>query len=139
MPCNYTIDQAARVVRVACSGTFTNQEMLDCIEHVYSNPARKPGMAHLIDCQGVRCMQVTPKGMEAAATIKSALIDPGQPPWAVAMVAPQDEVFWVFRTYEALRSGSPEKVRVFRQSSAAESWLATLRATAPLWLVALCG
>ena len=106
MPATYTIDKAAGVVRVECSGVFTNQEMLDCIEHVYRDPSRKPGMAHLINCQQARCMLVTPKGMQAAATIKSVLIDPLQAPWAVAMVAPQDEVFWVFRTYEVLRTGS---------------------------------
>ena len=133
MPASYTVDQAAGVVRVECSGELTNQDMLDCIEHVFSDPARKPGMPSLVDCQNVRCMMVTPEGMQAAATIKSTLIDPDQPPWAIAFVAPQDEVFWVARTYEVLRVGSPESVRVFRQPSEAERWLAAFRARNSSW------
>jgi hypothetical protein len=41
----------------------------------------------------------------------------------VAVIAPQDEVFWMARTYEVLREGSPERVRVFRQLAEAERWL----------------
>jgi hypothetical protein len=138
MPATYTIDQDAGVVRVECSGVFTNQDMLECIEHVFSDPARKPGMPTLVNCQHVQYMQVTPQGMEAAATIKSTLIDVGQPPWALAFIAPQKDMFWLARTYEVLRVGSPETVRVFRHASDAETWLAGLRAMAPLWLVAFC-
>jgi hypothetical protein len=68
-------------------------------------------------------MLVTPAGLEAAATLEGVLVDPAQEAWAVAIVAPQDEVFWSARTYEALRSGSPEKVRVFRDRVEAEGWL----------------
>jgi hypothetical protein len=32
-------------------------------------------------------------------------------------------VFWLGRTYEALRMGSPAKVRVFRSTVDAEDWL----------------
>jgi hypothetical protein len=132
MPATYNIDQAAGLVRVECSGEFTNQDMLDCIEHVFSDPARKPGMASLVDCRSVRCVLVTPQGMQAAANIKSALIDPTQPPWALAFVAPQDEVFWLARTYEVLRVASPERVRVFREPSEAEKWLIGFKALLPL-------
>ena len=137
MPATYTIDQDAGVVRVVCSGVFTTSDVLDCIEQVFGDPARKPGMPSLIDCRNVQSSLVTPEGMQAAATIKSTLIDPGQPPWPVAFVASQDEVFWVARTYEVLRVGSPETVRVFRELSEAEKWLVTFRATAPLWLLCL--
>ena len=123
MPASYTIDEAAGVVRVECSGVFTSQEMLDCIERVFSDPARKPGMASLVDYRAVQSMKVTPEGMQAAATIKATLIDPGQPPWTLAFVAPQDEAFWAARTYEVLRTGSPETVRVFRHAVEAEAWL----------------
>jgi len=137
MPVTYTIDEAAGVVCVECADVFTNEEMLDCIERVYSDPARKPGMASLVDCRQVRSMKVTHAGMQAAATLKSVLIDPVQPRWAVAIVAPQDEVFWVARTYEVLRTGSPETVRVFRESEEAMHWLTTFRGMVTLWFLSL--
>lgn len=124
MPVSYTIDRDARVVRVACSGVLTTEEMLGCIEQVYSNPARGPGMRALIDWEGVGTMLVTPQGMQAAATLKSVLIDDGQSPWVTVFIAPRDDAYWVARTYEVLRTGSPEAVRVFRQRSEAEKWLA---------------
>ena len=137
MPATYTIDSAAGMVRVACSGVFTTQEMVDCMMKLYRDPARTPGMPSLIDCQAVETMEVTPVGVQAAATIQATAIDPVQPPWAVAVIAPQDDVFWIARTYEVLRAGSPQTVRVFRQPSDAERWLATFKATAPLWLLCL--
>jgi hypothetical protein len=123
MPVSYTIDEAAGVVRVECSGVLTSREMLDCIEHVFSDPARKPGMAILVDWRAVQSMEVTHQGMQAAATIKATLIDPEQRPWTLAFVAPQDEMFWAARTYEVLRAGSPETVRVFRDAAEAEEWV----------------
>jgi hypothetical protein len=137
MPASYTIDPVAGVVRVTCAGVFTNQEMIDCMERLYRDPARKPGMPSLIDCREVEDMQVTPAGCQAAATIAATLVDPVQAPWAVAVIAPQNEVFWIARTFEVLRAGSPQTVRVFRQPADAERWLTALKATAPLWLLCL--
>lgn len=126
MPARYTIDQTAGVVRVECSGVLTNEEMLTCIRQVFSDPARWPGMPALVDWQNVRCLLVTRAHMQAVAEIKTTLVDPEQLPWALAIVAPGDEAFWVARTYEVLRAGSRERVRVFRQRSEAEKWLAAL-------------
>ena len=82
-------------------------------------------------------MQVTPAGCQAAATIAATIVDPGQPPWSVAVIAPQEEVFWIARTFEVLRAGSPQTVRVFRQPSDAERWLTAFKAAAPAWLLCL--
>jgi hypothetical protein len=123
MPATYTIDQETGLVRVFCSGVFTNQEMIDCMEQLYRDPARSPGMPSLIDCREVGSMQVTPAGCPAAATIGATLLDPVQPPWAVAVIAPQNEVFWIARTFEVLRAGSPQTVRVFREPTDAQRWL----------------
>ena len=123
MPATYTIDQTAGLVRITCSGVFTNQEMIDCMERLYRDPAREPGMPSFIDCRGMQVMQVTPAGVQAAATIEATMVDPVQPPWSVAVIAPQDEVFWIARTFEVLRAGSPQTVRVFRDPSDAEHWL----------------
>jgi hypothetical protein len=137
VPATYSIDQTAGVVRISCSGVFTTKEMIDCMVRLYRDPARAPGMPSLIDCRAVQTMEVTMAGVQAAATIQVTAVDPVQPPWAVAVIAPQDEVFWIARTYEVLRAGSPQTVRVFRQASEAEHWLAAFRATAPLWLMCL--
>ncbi|CAN5773549.1 hypothetical protein BH24GEM1_BH24GEM1_24700 [soil metagenome] len=123
MPVTYTIDQAAGLVRMECSGVFTNQEMLDSLERLHSDPARRAGMPSLVDCRRVEQLLVTRPGLQAAVTIEASLVDPGQAPWAVAIVAPQDDVFWMARTYEVMRSGSPENVRVFRDALEAEGWL----------------
>lgn len=125
MPVTYSIDETAGIVRVECFGELTNQDILDCVARLYTDPARKPGMPSLVDCCGIERMVVTPSGIQAAVMVKATMVDPRQPPWAVAVIAPQDEVFWMARTYEVLREGSPEKVRVFRQPSEAEKWLAT--------------
>lgn len=127
MPATYTIDEKAAVVRVECVGVLTNQDILDCLARLYSDPARKPGMPSLVDCRGVERMMVTPSGVQAAVMVK-ATMDRRQRPWAVAVIAPQDEVFWMARTYEVLRAGSPETVRVFRHPGAAKRWLETFKA-----------
>ena len=123
MPMTYKIDHEGELVRMRCWGTFTNKEMLESVEQLHSDPARRPGMPALIDCREVEEMQVTRTGLAAAATIKNVLIDPAQEPWWVAIIAPQDEVFLAARSYEVFRSGSPEKVRVFRDAREAEDWL----------------
>jgi hypothetical protein len=128
MPATYTIDQESSLVRIVCSGVFTNQEMIDCMERLYRDPARRPGMPSLIDCREVENMQVTPPGGQAAATIGATLLDPVQPSWAVAVIAPQDEVFWMARTFEVLRAGSPQTVRVFREPTDAQRWLTAFKA-----------
>jgi hypothetical protein len=73
MPATYTIDQEAGLVRIVCSGVFTNQEMIDCMEQRYRDPTRRPGMPSLIDCRRVENMQVTPAGCQAAATLGATL------------------------------------------------------------------
>jgi hypothetical protein len=131
------MDHAAGMVRMECRGILTNEDVLDSLERLHGDPARQPGTPTFVDCRSIEEMRVTPAGMQAAATLKAALVDPGQLPWAVAIVAPQEEVFWVARIYEVLRVGSPESVRVFRDPCEAERWLAGIRALAPLWLIAL--
>src|SRR5687767_16027476 len=74
-------------------------------------------MPFLVDCRGVERMLVTPSGVQAAVMVEVTMVDRRQPPWSVAVIAPQDEVFWMARTYEVLRAGSPERVRVFRRPS----------------------
>jgi hypothetical protein len=132
LPATYTIDAASDVVRVECFGVFTNQDLLDCLARLYNDPARRPGMPSLVDCRGVERMLVTPSGVQAAVMVEATMVDRRQPPWAVAVIAPQDEVFWIARTYEVLRAGSPESIRVFRQSNEAEKWLDAFRAKAVL-------
>jgi hypothetical protein len=102
---------------------LNNEEMLDCVERMHGDPARRPGMPSLVDCRDIEDMRVTPAGMEAAAAIEQVLVDPAQEPWAIAVIAPQDDVFWLGRIYEALRLGSPAKVRVFRNTLDADDWL----------------
>ena len=130
LPATYTIDAASDIVRVECFGVVTNQDMLDCLARLHNDPARRPGMSSLVDCRGIERMLVTPSGIQAAVMVEVTMVDRRQPPWAVAVIAPQDDVFWMARTYEVLRAGSPESVRVFRQSRAAERWLDTFRAEA---------
>jgi hypothetical protein len=113
-----------------CFGVFTNQDMLDCLAGLYNDPARRPGMPCLVDCRGVERMMVTPSGVQAAVMMEAIMVDRRQPPWGVAVIAPEDEMFWMARTYEVLRAGSPESVRVFREARAAERWLDTFRAKA---------
>jgi hypothetical protein len=117
---------------VECFGAFTNQDLLDFLARLYNDPSRRPGMPSLIDCRGVERMLVTPSGVQAAVMVEVTMVDRRQPPWSVAVIAPQDEVFWMARTFEVLRAGSPERVRVFRRPSEAERWLRSVRARAAL-------
>jgi hypothetical protein len=123
MPMNHTIDQEAEVVRLRCWGILTNEEMLECVERMHGDPARRPGMPSLVDCRDIEEMRVTPAGMEAAAAIERTLVDPAAEPWAIAVIAPQEDVFRLGRIYEALRAGSPARVGVFRSAAEAEDWL----------------
>ena len=129
MPATYTIDQHSAVVRVECFGAFTNQDMLDRLACLCNDPTEA---RHAVprNCRGVERMMVIPDGVQAAVMVEATMVDRWQPPWAVAVIAPQDEVFWMARTYEVLRAGSPESVRVFRQPAEAERWLDSYRAKA---------
>jgi len=117
------IDQEAKVVRLRCWGILTNEEMLACVERMHGDPARHPGMASIVDCRDIEEMRVTPSGMEAAAFIEQVLVDPAQEPWAIAVIAPQDDVYRLGLIYEAFRVGSPARVGVFRNVNDAEDWL----------------
>jgi len=123
MPMAHRIDQEAGVVRLRCWGILTNEEMLESVERMHGDPARHPGMPSLVDCRDIEEIRVTPAGMEAAAIIEQALVDPAQESWAIAIIAPQDDVFRLGRIYEALRVGSPARVGVFRDAENAEHWL----------------
>jgi hypothetical protein len=119
----YTIDQEAGVVRLRCWGILSNEEMLDCVTRMHADAARRPGMPSLVDCRDIQEMRVTPEGMQAAAVLEQVLVDPAQEPWSIAVIAPQDEVYWLGRLYEVLRAGSPSTVRIFRNAGDAEDWL----------------
>ena len=123
MPMTHWIDQEAQVVRLRCWGILTNEEMLTCVERMHGDPARRPGMPSLVDCRDIREMRVTPAGMEAAASIEQALVDPAGEPWAIAIIAPRDDAFRLGRIYQGLRVGSPAQVEVFRDAGDAEAWL----------------
>lgn len=123
MPVAYTIDKGAGLVRMTISGAATNQELLESLERLHTDPNRLPGMPGLVDCRDIEHMLITNAGLQAAAVFEAELIDATQPPWAVAVIAPRDEVFWAARTYEVLRAGSPETVRVFRNAVEAEGWV----------------
>ena len=123
MPMSYTIDQEAGVVRLRCWGILTNEEMLDCVTRMHCDLARQPGMPSLVDCRDIQEMRVTPQGMHAAALLEQAIADPFREPWLIAVIAPQDDVFWLGRLYEVLRAGSPATVRTFRNAVDAEEWL----------------
>jgi len=123
MPMTHRVDQEAGMVRLRCWGILTNEEMLTSVERMHGDPARRPGMPSLVDCRDIEEMRVTPSGMEAAAAIEQALVDPAQESWAIAIIAPQEDVFRLGRIYEALRVGSPAKVGVFRDAADAEDWL----------------
>jgi hypothetical protein len=43
MPATYTIDPEAGLVRIACSGVFTNQEMITVWSSCTGNPPGGPG------------------------------------------------------------------------------------------------
>jgi len=123
MPMTYTIDQEQGLVRLRCWGILTNEEMLDCVERMHVDPARRRGTPSLVDCREIEQMRVSPVGMQAAAHIEELLADPAQEPWAVAVIAPQDDVFRLGRIYGAMRAGSPAKVQVFRNVDDAVNWL----------------
>jgi hypothetical protein len=123
MPMDYTIDPEASGVRLRCWGILTNEEMLDCVRRMHSDPARQPGTPSLVDCREIQEMRVTPDGMHAAVCLEQVLADPAQEPWSIAVIAPQDDVFWMGRLYEVLRAGSPSTVRIFRNAVDAEAWL----------------
>ena len=130
MPATYTIDEESAVVRTECFGVLSDQDVLDCLARLYNDPAYTPGMPSLVDCRGVERMMVTPNGVRAAVMVQATMVDHRQPPWATAVVAQEDEVFWMARTYEVLRAGSPQQVRVFRAPAEAEKWLATFKTKA---------
>ena len=123
MPMNYRVDRAAGVVQLRCWGILTNEEMLDCVTRMHSDPARQPGMPSLVDCRDIQELRATPQGIHAAVVLEQVIADPSEEHWSIAVIAPQDDVFWLGRLYEVLRAGSPSTVRIFRNARDAGEWL----------------
>ena len=70
MPMAYRIDQEAGLVRLRCWGILTNKEMLDCVQRMHCDPARRAGTPSLVDCRDIQEMRVTPTGIQAAAGLE---------------------------------------------------------------------
>jgi hypothetical protein len=123
MPIVYAIDPDRSRVTLAYTGTITDRDLLDTFDRLYRDPGHRVGMDELSDLREVRSVEVTAKGLQDLAIRTSLQLDRARQTWRVAIVAPADVVFGMARMYELLREGSPERVMVFRDLPAAESWL----------------
>jgi hypothetical protein len=124
MPICYRINEEAGRVDLTFTGTVTDADLMTTFQALYRDPQHRIGMAELSDCRPVERMEITGRGLQRLADATRGWLDDSGTVWKVAVVVPSDEIFGLGRMYELLREGSPEQVRVFRDPTAAERWLA---------------
>ena len=123
MPVDYTIDQAQGWVHVTYRGIITDQELVTSIERLHADPAHQIGMPTLVDFEPVERLEVSAGALRATADMEETTVDRIGRPWAVAIVAPNDDAYRVACLYRKLREASPEHVGVFRDEEDARRWL----------------
>ena len=118
----YTIDRDARLVRIVGSGRLTDEEMLQCITSLRSDPDLEPDMNTLSDMRDVQ-VGFSSEGVSSMVGIMESTADRRSAARA-AIVVSSDVAFGMGRMIEIM---SEERVdpsfRIFRDMAAAREWL----------------
>lgn len=120
MPITFTVDPAARIVRVAMDGDLSREAIEQYRSVLEGDPAYSPELPRLIDARRV-------SGPPATSVIhrlaEASRYGGGGPFGPRAIVADRDAVYGMFRMLEILSEDGCVRFRVFRTVEAAEAWL----------------
>jgi len=122
MPMAYTIDRNARLIRIVGTGRLTDEEMVECISSLRTDPKLEPSMNTLSDMRDIE-VGFSTEGVERMIAVMKGTAERRAAAKA-AIVVSSDAAFGMARIVE-MRSEerADPSFRVFRDMVAACEWL----------------
>ena len=122
MPITYSIDVDEKLVYIVGSGRLTDEEMVDCVRDLRSDPMLQPDMNVLSDMRAIE-MGFTPNGIRKMLDIMVSTEDRRSEAYA-ALVVTQDVTFGMGRMLQLrARDHVTPHFEVFRDLEKARDWL----------------
>ena len=118
MPVRYRVDKALKVVFSTAAGQLSEDDLLGHQRRLRADPAFDPGHWQLYDLRDADLSRISPQCIALLA--QTTLFKTGT---RRALVVGDDLAFGLARMFAALREGSGEHIRVFRDMGAALTWL----------------
>jgi hypothetical protein len=118
----YHIDPRYNLVRTHALGVLTDEDIVGHKKRLAADPRFTPGMYELSDVRGVTDLRVTPEGIQALVEVDGSQSSKLQD-YKLAIVAGQDLVFGLARTYGILAQRHVPNIGVFRDDREAAEWL----------------
>lgn len=124
MQFSFTFDEAAGEVTIMLEGEPTAGDFRALTERLTADPRYRSGLAHLVDCSGLH------PGSHSLDDLQEAMAplverDWHYPPRAVAIVAPDPDVFARAVLARAHMGGSATNRKIFADAAEARRWLGT--------------
>ncbi len=123
MPIDVAVDPQKRLITSTVRGEVTSQDLRKAFMASLAHPDFQPGMNVLFDMTDGKATHLTAQDLlEHTKTIASHQRERGDS-YRVAILAPGDVEFGMFRVYQGLGSGLPIGIGVFRERHEAEAWV----------------
>jgi hypothetical protein len=122
MPMAYRIDRDVGIVRIVGSGRVTDDEMVDCVSSLRTDPDLTPEMFTLSDMRKIQVDLSTSGVLRMQEIMQNSPV--GRSGSRVAIVVDSDSAYGMGRMVELRNEGTRQPAfRVFRDLAAAEAWL----------------
>lgn len=126
MPIQHEIDRERCLIRTACSGAVSLDEVLQHFRALEAERNLPDPLDVLLDLSAIETVPESDQILRIAAEIGRLL---GKVRWGLcAIVATRDLVFGVSRVFEVRTEDSFSATQVFRDAGSAEKWLTKERA-----------
>lgn len=121
MPVTYSIDPNARIIRTACVGNVTPDDVANHFLELQGDPACTGHLDVLLDLSQLTSLPETNQLSGVAIQLKQTL---GKVQFdAFAVVASRDSVYGMLRMFEVMVEKYFRATHVFRERGEAEAWL----------------
>jgi len=120
MPITYEIDREKRLMTSRAAGRITSAELFDYLEAIIKDPAN-------VDCDELVVLDDVDTDAISSADVRTAAQRAASlsrdTDFRVAVVAPRDADFGMFRMFQAFRELGEDRMAVFRDIQDACDWL----------------
>jgi len=121
LPVTYSIDSARRLISTTCSGPVTSKEVIEHFRTLRQDPlcaGKLDVLLNVSDCN------LIPESSDLGLVVAELRAFPGEAPFRLcAIVAAGDTMFGMMRMFEVFAGKHFLAIRVFRDVTAAETWL----------------
>jgi hypothetical protein len=128
MPISYAIDPDQNLVSIALGEDFRSADTLGFVRDLLEDPNLRPGMNGIVDTEGARARSLVGADVRALADLAHSverLWDGSR--WA--FVAPSPVLYGLSRMYQMLRGDAGCEIGVFRELTAARTWIGAAAST----------